>query len=641
MKISLITVTVAPLTVLPFQKSLFTYRSPQKLLLGTLVTIPFSGRTLTGVILNCIENSAEDAERLKEILAIENREPLTPEQIALAHEVSNLTYTPLGKVLKHFVPKLAKARISNSTKNTSATVLSKKIHPEISQILAALDASPSVSVTLGAHQKNLSDLAALLVHFQKKQSGQILVLVPDIASAVRIEKSWEGIFPEYSLVSLYHTKTAGQYYQAWSAISTGQPQIIIATRGGLFAPFKNLALLIQIDPNDEGYKQWDMSPRYHTNQVIPFLQNIWDLKYIEASVAPTLTSLVQRYPVFSLSQSEPVTPTWVNLKIERYQKNWGALSEPLKLSIRETLTAKKKVILYVHQSGLESFSVCKECRTIFRCPSCKNVLKLTRSDHYHCKHCGFTSALFPQCQNCKSIDFKSVGYGTEKVAKEVQKEFPGANVSIADKSHLGDHKKVATFLERSLGNEPDILVTTASFLRFPPLSEVALVAIIDADILLNLPGFRKDEQFVDLLERLKSILSPKGKLLVQSFHPESDLFQKIETLSNQDVLAGILAERKLLRYPPFYRALTLEERPKQKQKKELLQAASTELKTLLVKNPEIKKTVTLQQVNKKVRGQEKKYTLLRYLPPLPAIIHTFLTSKADTIIIDHDPLSFT
>ncbi len=639
MKHQFFTVTVAPLTVLPFRNALFSYQYTKSLAPGIIVTIPLSGRTIQGVVFSAAP-SAPDTQApdwLKSILSVEDRPPLTSEQLALAQAVSDMNFTPLGRVLKHFVPKVAQVR--KKTEPRTASYKAPAIPKNIQPVLAALKTEDTLFFPLSTEAHSLETLGALVYKLSTLKKDQLLFVVPDIAAAVRVEKAWETYFAPGRLVSLYHTKSAGQYYEAWNHIQTGVATVIIATRHGMFAPFQNLRTILQLDPHEESYKQWDMSPRYHAQFVLPALQAIWGAKLIQTAPLPSLFALAEKIPLLPLPHTA-VNPEWINLKIERWQKNWGVFAAPVQEAIRVALVEKQQVLLYVHQSGLSSFSVCTECRAIFRCPSCNSTLKLTSSDHYQCSHCHFKSSLFPQCPACKSIHFKTVGYGTDKVAKEVQKLFPGASVAITDKKHLEDHKKVARFLEKSTKDEPDILVTTASFLRFPPLSRLVLIAIIDADTLLNLPGYRKDEQFVELIERAKSLVRPKGRILVQTYHPHSDIFQKIDAGEPLALLAQLLAERAELRYPPCYRALVLEVRPKRKDAEEALKSVSKKLKELVAKHPR-KKELLVQSAARTERGKKKTYTLLRYQAPLPPEITDFLARQTELIFIDHDPLHIT
>ena len=637
MKPSFFTVTVAPLTVLPLKKALFSYSSPKDLAPGTHVTIPFSGREITGIVLDAtLSTYNEKPEWLKEITAIGARSPLTREQLLLAEAVSHITFTPLGKVLKHFTPKVAKERKPVQKSPNTVTLQTFSKSKEVAAVLTKLKDANRVFFPFTSSKGDTETLGYLAEQLQEISGGQVLILTPDIAAAVQLEKAWEAYFEKTHLASLYSTKTAGQYFAAWNAVQDGSARIIIATRSGCFAPFQKLSAIIQVDPNDEAYKQWDMSPRYHTDAVLPVLQNIWGAQLVQVGPTPPLAVLADNTPQLSPHTSS-VQPEWINLKTERFQKNWSAFSAPLQTAIREALTKKQQVLLTTHQGGLESFSVCAECRTIFRCPSCHSALKLTASDQYHCKHCGFRSSLFPQCPSCKNIHFKSVGYGTEKIAREAAKIFPGATIAILDKKHLSDHRKIAALLAKP---EPDIVIATASYLRFPPLSRLSLVAIIDADTLLSLPGFRKDEQFIELIERAKGLASPEGRLLVQTFHPESDIFQKITLADHHQILTQILEERQILRYPPFYRALALEPRPTKKDSKALLQATTKKVKALVNRLPE-KKNILVQKASRKERGKEKQYTLIRDQPPLSHDLAELLTRESDHIFIDHDPLSIT
>ncbi len=632
------TYSVAPLTVLPLKKTQFSYKYDEKLLPGALVTVPFSGRTLQGIVIS--ESSPKEIEkvtRLKSIISTEGTLPLTSRQLILAQEVSEMTFTPLGKVLKHFAPKKASVR-KKSGAPSAKNPLPFPHSQDVDSAITLLEKTETLFLPLSSHEKSLETLGALV---QKliKGSKQILVLVPDINTAVRLESAWEPHFPFGRIASLYHTKTPGQYFEAWQKIQSNQANIIIATRHGQFAPFQDLGAIVQLDPNDEAYKQWDMSPRYHTHFTLPILQKLWGAKLIATGPLPTLAVLKDSLPMLPLPKFA-VTPKWINLKIERWQKNWSAFSLPLQTAMKETLAEKKQIILYIHQSGLESFSVCTECRTIFRCPSCGNALKLSASDHYQCKRCSFRSSLFPACPACKNIHFKSVGYGTEKIGREAAKLFPGASAVIADKKHFGNHKKFFEFLSQASSKEPDIWVTTATFMRFPPLSRIGLVAIIDADTLLNLPGYRKDEQFIELIERSKGLLGEKGEIFVQTFHPESDIFQKIANEDSLSLLQRLLEERSLLRYPPFYRALIIEARPTKKDGGKLLILTTKKLKDFIARHP-AKKSLLLQSATRIERGKPKSYTLLRYQPPLHPDITEFLTNHADTVFIDHDPLNLT
>lgn len=626
---------VAPLATLPFKKPLFSYYHTKKLVPGTVVTIPFSGQTLIGVIMEVAQE--RDLEDLKEILTIEERPPLTMEQRVFCLEVSRQTYTPLGRVLKHAVPKKTKARkkakvvterkVSKLTENTT-----------VKKILADAKGKPFF-LTISSHKKNSFLLLALVQELLRKHQGQILFLVPDIATAIALEVTWKPTLKD-SLAALHHQKTPAEYFSAWETVSDNSAKVILATRGGLFAPFKALNTVIQLDPNDDAYKQWDMSPRYHATFLLPCLQNLYGCKVIQIGPQPTLASFLSETDQVTIIESV-VKPQWINLKLERYKKNWHPLSLDVEQAIQKALHHKEQCLIFVHQSGLGSFSVCKECRTIFRCPSCKSALKLTQKETYRCRACGFQSNLFPSCPLCQSIEFKSIGYGTQKIANEIQKKFPKARVQIGDKDHLKTQKELEKFYSQTGNSEPDIFVTTGTYLRFPPLSRLSLIAIIDADSLLHFQGYKRDEQLLELINKMGSLLPSCGQFFIQSFVPESDLFRKIESQTTLSSLQQILEERQALRYPPITRSLIIEPNPKIKGAEKDFAQTLPALKKIVAGDPALKKNVMVQGASRKVRGQNQKYLLVRYLPPMPEALDRFLCDNAGRLFIDHDPLSIT
>jgi primosomal protein N' (replication factor Y) len=339
--------------------------------------------------------------------------------------------------------------------------------------------------------------------------------------------------------------------------------------------------------------------------------------------------------IIPLTQTKTVLyPEYINLRLERYQKNFSPLSQELQGILESNILLKKQSLLFVHQGGLESFSVCKECKTIFACPECQTPLKLTKSEQYSCRQCHFQSKLFPSCPQCQGLLFKSIGFGTQKVQKEVQKRFPRAQVLLADKSVFFSTKTEDAFFKNLAQNPPDVVVCTEAFLRFSPLPELSLIAIIDADSLLSFPGIERDERFLGLLKRALVQLqnTPTGRLLVQTFHPENSLLRSTQKEPLEVILEGILEERKLLSYPPVTRGIHIHTRPRKKGSEEALQKLFTDLEQHAIS--------TARLVTKNTKKGTEQNIALRYTPPLVDPLLSLLSSAADTTLIDHDPLTF-
>ncbi len=628
---------VAPLTVLPFQKAVFSYLSHEPVSPGDLVRISFAGRTLSGAIMRVtpLEETTDDLKRLKYIGGVINPSAFTEHQIQLAQSISQDTFTSLGKVLKHMDPKCVTERVKKTSENGAPVIKPPRTTKEDAALVTSITALPAeekrIFLTLPSTQAGLLSLVRVLLAHKKKDS-QTLVLVPDILLLEQVLSLLTTLAPkETSSVAVLHShRSAGAYYSAWQNTQNGSAQIILATRHGIFAPFKNLATIFHIEPSDDAYKQWDMSPRYQTSAAVDTLLGLTDARLFSIGTLPfAATITLGELPATSIA------PEYINLRFERYQKNFGAISTPLEAALRETLSREESALLFIHQSGLESFSVCAECKTIFRCPQCTTPLRLTVSDEYTCHQCNYKSSLFPSCPECHSIHFKSVGFGSEKVKREVQKMFPGATVFIADKKHLAAEKDLTEYLQKIAATPKSILITTGSLLRFPPLPKLTLTAIIDADSLLSFPDFRKDERFLEYITRAKSQLPPNtGRLLVQTFHPENHFFQSVKERSVASLSESLFEERELLLYPPFARGITISQRPKKKGSAEALPLLFTELSEL-AKTEKLR----LQWHTKKMKLRTTEHIVLRYVPPMTPTLTALLTRFADITLIDQDPLT--
>jgi primosomal protein N' len=268
---------VAPLTVLPFQKAVFSYLSREPVSPGALVRISFAGRTLSGAVIRVtpLEEAAEEL-KLKYISGIIDPNAFTEHQIQLAQSISQDTFTSLGKVLKHMDPKRVTERIKKIPEDGAPAIKLPRATKEDTALAASIAALPAketrIFLTLPSTQAGLLSLVRVLLAYKKKDS-QILVLVPDILLLEQTLSLFTALAPkETSAVAVLHShRSAGAYYTAWQNIQNGSAQIILATRHGIFAPFKNLATVFHIEPSDDAYKQWDMSPRYQTSAAVDTL----------------------------------------------------------------------------------------------------------------------------------------------------------------------------------------------------------------------------------------------------------------------------------------------------------------------------------------------------------------------------------
>ncbi len=558
---------VAPVIILPLGKSpLFSYTSDTAVPLGSLVAISFGKQHIEGVVYSCQALPGARPTWMKPITRVIAESFLTTEQRILAQTISEEYFTPLGKTLKHFLPKITKER----AKPADDVVLEKKLQP--------LKASKEERLLLTQFTNNEPDVPcfldaaslprpkhffALLAKKMQTDKKQLLIIVPETTLLPGLEHEMRTFFLPKNIAVLHSKLAHGAYFSVWERIRSGQATVIIATRQGLFAPFKNLGAVVVTDEQDESYKQWDMSPRYHGKRVASMLASEHHAALILSSFTPSSETLLaiqkeQLVVLGALIEHGPVGKklSVINLRIERYRKNSSPLSLELVERIREALMRKEQSLLYINRQGMNAFSICENCKNIFRCPSCGSPLSSTKEGFFRCLSCSYKTGLFPNCPGCGHLNFKHIGFGTERIEKELARLFPYARIARVDSSTL--HKSITpeTLYRKGMAGEIDILVGTQMILKDPPLPKLSLIAMIDADSLLFFPDFQADEKLFQNLSRA-TLQVGTGIVLVQTFHPESAFLQRISAMDGVSFSKHLLMEREALFYPPYARIIQI------------------------------------------------------------------------------------
>lgn len=653
---SLYSLKVAPVIVLPLSKvPFFTYAATEKVPIGSLISISFGKQEIEGVVFGCQKLSGNKPSWIKNITHIKKASFLTAKQLELAECISEEYFTPLGNTIKHFLPKIAKTTkkrvgdlreitLEKPTKEESA--LLKKFSLALEKSLCYLD-----TTTLDDAKR----FYTLLAHKTADVKKQTLVIVPEITMLPSLIEKFSTSFKPGCIAILGSHVSTGLFFNAWERIRSGEAEVILATRQGLFAPFHNLGTIIVTEEQDDSYKQWDMSPRYHSKRVAEMLGNIHDAKILFASNTPSIESIfhidAQNYmPLRPLANHGALggNITIVNLKLERFRKNYSPLSETLVEYMRNTLTQKDQALLYINHQGMNTFSVCDNCKSIFRCLKCGHPLTSTREGYFRCLSCSYKTNLFPNCPTCGHLSFKHRGFGTEKIEKEAIRLFPSSAIVRADGTTMRKGNTAQILYKKGASGKIDILVGTQMILKDPPLSKLSLIAMIDADSLLFFPDFRADERLFQHLSRAVHQVATKkgtrhssGHVIIQTFHPESAFLQRVSSMDADTFREHILKERKELFYPPFSRlvALSCQDKTEAGTKKK----ATTLFLSLKKALPTSFRTYPPQMAQFLKRKNLFESTLFLRIPAskkIPTKLHSFLISISKDCIIDVDPISF-
>lgn len=661
-KVSVWHVEVAPLTSLPLtREQFFTYASDIEVRPGSLVSIPVTTRTLTGVVFVSHDMSMGTrkmpAFKVKHILSVLQENFLTPEQLKLALFISKHYFTSLGRCLIHFAPRVAKARVNAQLSAVQKNAPAKTIRLTKEQKSAVEKISQPNEKPLYLFGPASSGKTEVYIRSIKKKltkNEQVLVLVPELTLIPQEIERYGKAFGRENIAIIHSHISTGTFYETWGKIARGEVRVIIGTRQALFAPFKNLKLVVVDEEQDDAYKQWDMSPRYDGRTVAEELAHIHNATLVFGSATPSIERFhkasAKAYALLTLPPL-PIQPQYeiklVNLRFEKSNTRLSLLSKELTDEITITLKNKHQVFLFINRQGASSFSLCDKCKTILRCPSCERALVYDAPlSIYRCLHCSHKSSAFPKCMQCGGLNFKNIGTGTQKIEREIMKRFPYSKVARIDRQTMqksGAQDKV--FHDFAQG-KVDILIGTQMATKGWDLPNVALVGMIDADSLFAWPDFKTDEnafqhslQAIGRMARIGS--SCNGTAIIQTFYPENPTLQKIQSKDYSAFYKEVIEQRETLFYPPFGRLINIivQDTDSKKVEKE-----TQKIYIKLSGIAEIDRTLRISEPQypliAKVRTYYRKHIIIRCkTQELPENLTDFLLKISKDCILDIDPVS--
>jgi primosomal protein N' (replication factor Y) len=398
-----------------------------------------------------------------------------------------------------------------------------------------------------------------------------IVLVPEISLTPQTVERFKGRFSEHpDMVAVLHSHLSeGERHDEWHKIHSGRASIVIGARSAVFAPLKNLGLIVVDEEHESTYKQED-APRYHARDVAVVRAKMEKCVVVLGSATPSLESYYNasrdKYRLATLTQriDEKQMPQIriIDLRQERRkQKTAAILSEKLRTAIEERLEKREQTILFLNRRGFSTSLLCSECGEARNCPNCSVALTFHRQfARLSCHLCGHTAAVPKKCPACGKDGLIYAGFGTEKVESTVSHLFPQAVVRRMDADSMTRKESYRETLRNFRAGKIDILVGTqmiAKGLHFP---NVTLVGIINADLALHLPDFRAGERTFQLLTQVAGRAGRgeiRGEVFVQTYTPFSPSIQFARHHDFQGYFEQELEFRERCDFPPFKHAVLI------------------------------------------------------------------------------------
>ena len=484
-----------------------------------------------------------------------------------------------------------------------------------------------------------------------KQQKTALVLVPEISLTPQFITNFQARFAD-NIAILHSRLSDGERYDEWRKIARQEKNIVIGARSAIFAPLKNLGIIIIDEEHSESYKQ-ENNPKYNAIDVAEFRAKYHNIPVVLGSATPTLERMAKStknlYQLLTLNNrinnsSLPIC-TIIDMTKEVKKGNF-ILSERLQNEIESALSRNEQIILLLNRRGYSTTINCSNCGFTYKCPHCDITLTYHKTkNNLRCHYCGYTIFKQNACPKCQD-DLNFYGTGTEKLETILKEEYKDVRIVRMDTDTTKNKNSHEQIITQFKNHEYDILLGTQMISKGLDFPKVSLVGIVNADTTLNIPDFRSGERTFNLLYQAAGRAGRGGTLgnvIIQTFNPDNFILKCVE---NQDYFSFYNYEmniRKKLKYPPYYFLVSLKIASKEYElcSKEATKTANylknNLAKTSLVLGPT---TANVFKVNNIYRFQ----IIIKYrfddhlIPTLKELDKLFILNNKVNLEIDINPL---
>lgn len=498
-----------------------------------------------------------------------------------------------------------------------------------------------------------------------QRGKQVLYLVPEIALTTQLSDRLRAVFGEQ--LAVYHSRLSDtervEIYRNLlqdSSVSSGKYKVILGVRSSLFLPISDLGLIIIDEEHDSSYKQQDPAPRYHARTAAIMLAHIHSAKLLLGTATPAIETyhhaLNNRYGLVELTKrhGDILMPKIqiVDLQ-EQYKRKQmtGHFSDVLVSKITDEIEQKRQVIVFQNRRGYAPWIECKQCSYVPKCVNCDVSLTLhRRMDTLVCHYCGYTIPVPRICPACKQNTLSDKGVGTEKIEDEMKELFPSANIARMDFDTTRLKHGHQRIIDDFSNHRTDILIGTQMVTKGLDFDDVSVVAVLNADNLMNQPDFRSYERAFQMLEQVSGRAGRKkrqGEVLIQTSNVDNALLKQVVEHDYQTFYSQQIQEREAFRYPPFYRLIIVYIKHKDLQKVEQvsaqlqanLQAVFTR-RCSRVTQPAVSKmqNMYIRNIILKIESQASLPTAKSLLAEQIRYIKSTTIGKSATIYADVDPM---
>ena len=480
----------------------------------------------------------------------------------LRQELVSISSSSLNTLLKKGVLIEEKTEHYRLKYFDNKTVINKLTEEQESVVNSVINNNSNTYLIHGVTGSGKTEVYMSIIEHYLSLGKNCIVLVPEISLTPQMVNRFQNRFGD-KIAAIHSALSDGEKYDEWRRIYRGEASIVIGARSAIFAPLKNIGVIIIDEEHSDSYKQSDPNPRYSAKDIALIRGKYHDCSVIFGSATPSLETMARaKKGVYQLLSLENRVNGKSLPKVNIIDMNKGIRSSKGHFSlelldaINKRISNGEQIILLLNRRGYSSFVTCRSCGYTYKCPNCDITLTYHKSSNtLRCHYCGYGDSLKDSCPSCHEKSLNNLGVGTQKIEEEINKYVVGAKVLRMDydtTSRKGMHEKMITDFKNQ---EYNILLGTQMVAKGLDFSNVTLVGVINADTSLNIPDFRSSENTFSLLSQVagRSGRSEKeGEVFIQTYNPDH---YAISLASKHDYLSFFKEEmniRKQLKYPPYY-----------------------------------------------------------------------------------------
>ena len=435
-----------------------------------------------------------------------------------------------------------------------------------------------VTLLHGVTSSGKTEVYIHLIDQVLKQGKQVLYLVPEIALTTQLTDRLRAVFGDQLVV--YHSRFSNaERVEIYNRVKEDEAmrrrgeevkgKVILGARSAIFLPFNDLGLIIVDEEHEPSYKQQDPAPRYHARSAAIMMAHWYGAKVLLGTATPSVESyynaLTGKYGLVEMKERYKglLLPqiTMIDLQRQYHRKEmYGHFADPLVDRIREELSKGKQVILFQNRRGYAPVLQCTQCGEAPKCPNCDVTMTYHKATNaLVCHYCGHSTRIPSKCPKCGG-EMRTQGFGTERLEEEIKGLFPEARVARMDLDSTRKKDSYQQIIDDFAAHHVDILIGTQMVTKGLHFNDVSLVAVLQADSLLNMPNFRSYEQAFQMLEQVSGRAGrtgSQGEVMIQTFNPKNPVFEYLKAHDYKGLYQQQIAERELFKYPPYQRLIML------------------------------------------------------------------------------------